>query len=190
MQQTLHVIRASQLKDFSVNWRDKYMADNVQWISEFTGQGSKISVWAHNYHIGSYANNNSTYNSTGFYLNSLFGASYRKVGFTFSTGSFTAVPVGPEGKFGNLGTQTIQQPPIESSINLLFQNAQPTDFAFHLQNLPAGSGWPVFLSGNNSMLSVGSVYNGKAVDYYQPLRIGQTFDWLIYFDKVRASEQL
>lgn len=40
------------------------------------------------------------------------------------------------------------------------------------------------------MLPVGSVYNGLAGGYYQFIRIGQTFNWLIYFDQVRASEQL
>lgn len=73
------------LKDYSVKWCDRYMAENVKWLSELMRQNSKVSIWAHNFHIGNYY-----YTFTGFHLDSLFGNSYHKIGFIFSTGSFSA----------------------------------------------------------------------------------------------------
>jgi erythromycin esterase len=180
LQQALHVIDANNKKDYSVNWRDKYMADNVKWMSEFMGQNSKISLWAHNYHIGNHFNN-----SAGYYLTTLFGTSYQKIGFAFSTGNFTA-----HSTSGGLGTHSINQAPIESSINLLFHHAKQKNFVFPLHSLPSESGWKDFLSGNNSMLSIGSSYDGKPSSNYYFSPIGKSFDWLIYFDKVREAKQL
>ena len=178
LQQALQVGQASRKNDQTV--RDQYMAENALWLQAFTGQDSKISLWAHNFHIGSYYNQ-----STGSYLKAQLGEVYQSMGFAFATGSLMAV-----GNNSGLGAQTITQAPIESSINLLFHNAQQKNFAFHLRNLPPGSGWQEFLSGTNSILSIGAVYSGNPVDYYYFVPIGETFDWLIYFDTVRASEQL
>ncbi|SDJ93329.1 erythromycin esterase [Catalinimonas alkaloidigena] len=176
LEQAIHVAGAS---DRNLE-RDRYMADNVRWLQQMMGDASKISIWAHNYHIGNFFQR-----TTGAYLKADLHDAYQRVGFTFSTGAFMAAS-----SDGNVRTQMIQKAPIESSINHLLHNAQSKNFALPLKNTPPNSGWPEFLAGTNSILSVGVTYTGDPVDHYYFLPIGQTFDWLIYFDEVRASEPL
>jgi len=43
----------NQVQDFSINYRDKYMAENTAWILDYFGD-KKIVLWAHNGHISNY----------------------------------------------------------------------------------------------------------------------------------------
>jgi erythromycin esterase len=183
LQQTMHLIYTSQMKDNSINWRDKYMADNVQWLSELIGQEGKISVWAHNYHVS-----NDQKSSMGFFLNQSLGQAYQKVGFAFSTGSFTALTDNSGGS--RFGIHTINEAPIETSVNWLFYHAKEKNFALDLTAIPAESGWKKLIQENHPLLSIGSLYNGTPYSHYSFSPIGKNFDWIIYFDKVRAAEQL
>jgi erythromycin esterase len=171
------------MKDNSINWRDKYMADNVQWLSELIGQEGKISVWAHNYHVS-----NDQKSSMGFFLNQSLGQAYQKVGFAFSTGSFTALTDNSGGS--RFGIHTINEAPIETSVNWLFYHAKEKNFALDLTAIPAESGWKKLIQENHPLLSIGSLYNGTPYSHYSFSPIGKNFDWIIYFDKVRAAEQL
>jgi erythromycin esterase len=139
LQQTIHLIYAANLGENGHDLRDKYMADNVKWMSELNGQDSKISIWAHNFHIGNYNDV-----SAGFHLNNLYGASYPKIGFAFSTGSFTALADNANGS--RFGIHTINEAPLETSVNWLFHHAKEKNFAFVFQTIPVESGWKKFIT--------------------------------------------
>ncbi|MEA1992813.1 MAG: erythromycin esterase family protein, partial [Euryarchaeota archaeon] len=68
--------------------RDKYMAENVEWILEQAGPDAKIVLWAHNGHIQEgwvqYPNTMCTY------LREKYGNEMVTFGFTFYKGSFNA----------------------------------------------------------------------------------------------------
>jgi len=70
------------------NMRDKYMAENVEWILEQAGSNAKIVLWAHNGHIqeGWYHNPNTMCT----YLREKYGNEMVTFGFTFYEGSFNA----------------------------------------------------------------------------------------------------
>jgi erythromycin esterase len=85
--------------------RDKYMADNVMWLSgEYT---YPLSVWAHNGHIA----NDGT--MMGAILAQKYQEKYKTVGFSFATGSATAV---------NLSTNKLSYNIFPESVSIDFAN--------------------------------------------------------------------
>jgi erythromycin esterase len=85
--------------------RDKYMADNVMWLSE--KYAYPLSVWAHNGHIA----NDGT--MMGAILAQKYQEKYRTVGFSFATGSATAV---------NLSTNKLSYNIFPESVSMDFAN--------------------------------------------------------------------
>ncbi len=161
--------------------RDKYMAENTEWLSNHF-EGQKMVVWAHNGHIEpnpNYINNTA---SMGFYLRKTYSTNYAILGFSFSNGSFTAVNNG-------LGKQTINEAPMQSSLNEVFSRATEKNFFVDMQKLSAETHWSNYLSTKLSYLSIGAIYNCHPRDYYRDFKKGN-FDYMIYFDKTNASALL
>jgi erythromycin esterase len=73
-----------QTQQYSINYRDKYMAENTVWLSEYF-KGEKIAVWAHNGHIANLEYGNT--GTMGNYLSYRLGDEYATIGFLFSRGS-------------------------------------------------------------------------------------------------------
>jgi erythromycin esterase len=78
--QSTHVAKAylNQYNDV----RDKYMAENIEWISNYEGPQSKMIVWAHNTHVDN--------RFMGAVLKKAYGDQYYIMGFDFNKGSFRA----------------------------------------------------------------------------------------------------
>lgn len=62
--------------------RDRFMAENVEWIADRFGPDARIVLWAHNTHVSTGAL------WMGGFLRERFGASYLPMALTFSAGSF------------------------------------------------------------------------------------------------------
>lgn len=67
--------------------RDKYMAENIDWILNHEEVDSKIMLCAHNNHI---SKSGVGYKGLGNYLKGKYGDSYYSIGFDFNKGSFQA----------------------------------------------------------------------------------------------------
>jgi erythromycin esterase len=163
----------------NTNWRDFFMAENAQWIADFFGQDTKITLWAHNGHVAknaSWAMGGNLYKS----LNDL----YQVVGFAFSQGKFTAVG---QGSRAGMWVHEITVEPRQNSVNILFHNAAHSNFAFHLDAIPAGSEWDNWLTGPVLFLSIGSVFNGNPFGYYWNSNLREHYNWIIYIDTTNES---
>jgi erythromycin esterase len=66
------------------NLRDKYMADNIEYVRNKISDNGKIIFWAHNDHIEF----DPADSATGSYLKNKYGSAYYAVGFTFHEGSY------------------------------------------------------------------------------------------------------
>ncbi|PTQ94110.1 erythromycin esterase [Mucilaginibacter yixingensis] len=85
------------------NVRDKYMAENCEWIYNQTGH-KKMMIWAHNQHICK-SSGSEGHNRMGMRLAKTFGEAYYAVGFDFYDGAmrsfdmqtmkYVAVPIAP-----------------------------------------------------------------------------------------------
>lgn len=80
------------------DFRDIYMAENIQWIMNFHGDESKALYWAHNAHIGDWINNGIV-DVAGHQLRKIYGEAYYNIATDFGTGEFVAFS--QEGSMGN-----------------------------------------------------------------------------------------
>ncbi|MFM8913412.1 MAG: erythromycin esterase family protein, partial [Flammeovirgaceae bacterium] len=69
------------------NFRDKYMADNVNWIQKFENN-NKMILWAH---VGHSGDDNTMVTQMGYHLKQLHQASYYTVGFFTNGGTVRVV---------------------------------------------------------------------------------------------------
>jgi len=169
----------------SINYRDKYMAENTSWLLDYY-ENEEIVLWAHNGHIA-----NIEYGVTGSmgnYLSYQLGDQYAILGFLFSRGSFTAV--GMEGEnYTGLDTQTLDTIPKENSLNALMSHTLEPAFSIDLDVFWKYLPWYNAFEAGIEYFQMGSVYNNSPGDYYS------TFDrdyyhYMIYFDKSTATDLL
>lgn len=173
--------------DYSINWRDMFMAENALWIADFFGQDARITLWAHNNHVAKY----SAYwggGSMGYHLKEKLNNLYQVLGFSFSQGSFNAVGQDQSGDYTGLKRHTIITEPLNDSINFIFHHASHPNFAFHLDAIPSGSQWSSWLESPRKILMLGAVFDGVAENYYKSVDLLGQYNWVIYFDKTTASE--
>ncbi|KAB8153623.1 hypothetical protein EZY14_010365 [Kordia sp. TARA_039_SRF] len=71
------------------DFRDIYMAENIEWILNFHGNESKALYWAHNAHVGDWIDNGIV-DVTGHQLSKRYGNSYFNIATDFGTGEFLA----------------------------------------------------------------------------------------------------
>lgn len=71
------------------DFRDIYMAENIDWILNFHGNESKALYWAHNAHVGDWVDNGIV-DVTGHQLRKRYGDSYFNIATDFGTGEFLA----------------------------------------------------------------------------------------------------
>ena len=182
VQQVSQVKYAYKAQQYSINYRDKYMAENTVWLRDYF-EGEKIVVWAHNGHIA-----NLEYGNTGMmgnYLNYALGDEYATIGFLFSQGTFTAVGMEGSQSMG-LETQTLDTLPRENSLNAIMSYTQEPAFSIELIRLQAYVNWFVAFNKDMEYFQMGAVYSNNPGDYYSTFD-PFLFDYLIYFDRSTAS---
>jgi len=166
----------------SINYRDKYMADNTAWLLDYF-KDEKIVLWAHNYHISNYEYG--VTGSMGNYLSYQLGDQYATIGFLFSQGTFTAVGMDGE-NFTALETQTLDTAPKENSLNAIMHYAGEPAFSIEIEALQNYLGWYNAFEKGIDFFSTGSAYNNHPEDYYSVFD-PDWFHYIIYFDKSNAS---
>ncbi|WKN41012.1 erythromycin esterase family protein [Tunicatimonas pelagia] len=171
------------IEDYSVNYRDKYMAENTAWMLDYF-EGDKVVLWAHNAHIANDPNYGS--GSIGHYLLQELPNDYSTVGFMFAQGSFTAV--GFEGNQSTgLKEHTISEQPQEESLIEVFHNTNSSAFAVRMSDLQKYTEWNDFFNEGTRYLSIGSGFNDQPEDYYRSFH-PSLYDQIIYFDNTTASQ--
>jgi erythromycin esterase len=178
----------SHMNDYSHNYRDEYMAKNVEWILD-QDPNNKVVIWAHNGHV---AGNPSTYSqaggSMGFHLKKSLSEDYKVLGFSFSMGSFRAV--GQEGKnYTGLKVHEIAENPLSGSLNEIFSNSVHDCFGVSMDRLLSDPEWNNQFEVIQKMLSLGALYNGNPESYYSEVNSAD-FDVMIYFHTTLAAEEL
>ena len=174
-----------QLQQTTINYRDKYMAENASWLLDYF-EGEKIVLWAHNGHIA-----NMEYGVTGSmgnYLSYQLREQYVTLGFLFSQGTFTAY--GKKGdNYTGLGIQTLDSIPRENSLNALMSYTQEPAFFIDLDVLRNYLAWYNVFEEGIEYFQMGSSYNNRPGDYYSGFD-PDYFHYMIYFDRSTASDLL
>jgi erythromycin esterase len=164
------------------NLRDKYMAENVEWIAGPAGSGRKVVLWAHSGHI----NNRQPW--MGWHLANQYADAYRIVGFSFHRGAFNAVRGG-----SSLGLLSINAPPaIEASYEHQFHRLGLPRFMVDLRPVRRGQApGGEWLAGPLPMRHIGAVYDPASPElYYFPTALATEYDILVHVEEGTATQLL
>lgn len=175
-----------------VSARDTFMAENIRWLQEMRGAGTRIIVWAHDSHIARSDNPDSRYNyhngdSMGKYLSKMYGKRYRAYGLFTAAGQYSAtvsytnhkvVPMdamnAPRGSFDEALHQIARQ----KKTGQLFLDLKP---ALTLKN----NEW---LFQPRPVRFVG--YASSDYDFGAVMSVPYQFDGLFFVDRTGASKML
>ena len=158
--------------------RDRFMAENIQWLLDQAGPGARMMLWAHNAHVSK------TALFMGDYLEGALGGNYLSLAFSFGRGTFNAV--------GASGIRSHTADPVPSvSLEAAFDRAGRPIQLFDARTILAGGVDAAPLAGPISMRQIGAFYNASAPQqYFVPVMLPGDFDLLIYFDNATASTLL
>ena len=181
MQQVNDVIFAFAHNDKSINYRDKYMAENAIWLSTLFGENTKIAIWAHNGHVAF----DPYYRFMGYHLKREIDYQYQVVGFSFSTGSFLAV-----NSRGGIGIQKINTSPPMGSLNYIFYKAKYENFILKISDIKTDTELWNWISLPRPLLSIGAVFWGDPDYYYYDIPLRKNYDVIIHYDRTTEAVRL
>lgn len=165
------------------NYRDLYMAENVEWLyGDLLGESTKVALWAHNAHVANDMNYGYT-GSVGYHIKNKLDSDYKIVGFSFSTGSFTAIS-------GKNRKKTIYAIPLKGSLNYVFVYANHDNFILDIEDISNTSEFGEWVSQSNPFLMIGASFNGNPNDYYRNIVLNEYFDVIINYDITTEAVQL
>lgn len=165
--------------------RERYMAENLDWLVEREGPDSRFVLWAHNAHVMD------LFPWMGHYLRRTYGDDLVIVGFTFFEGSLTAVPLTGGQVAGPL--TALQAPPaMVGSYESEFRRLEHPDFMVHLRPLrvaaPASAEW---LLGPLPLRTIGAGYDpDRDFQYYWSTRLADQFDVVVNIRRSSATSLL
>ncbi|HEY3836122.1 MAG TPA: erythromycin esterase family protein [Bryobacteraceae bacterium] len=180
--QNLVIVRQAEVKlgnqnDTGSAARDRFMAENVQWILDHEPAGSRMMVWAHNGHVAG-AGRSEVSPPMGPYLRRIYGGRAVLCGFVFEEGGFRAVDMNTR----NLTDFTVGAPPAGSLDATLAAAGIPL-FALDLRNLPEGTVKTWFNAPHVSRQIGGGYSDSTPGVWLQRIRPAQAFDLLIFVKK-------
>ena len=154
--------------------RDPAMATNAQWILSHAPPGTRMLIWAHNYHVSR------TDGAMGSYLAAQYGNDYRVLGFAFHDGRYNAV--GPQGL-----RPYDASPSFPGSDEYVFHTSGLAPFIVDLRRASPddpGSSW---LTNEIMSRSIGAVPDDG---FYATSTLTHDYDALIFFEHSTPSALL
>lgn len=155
--------------------RDRGMADNVRWIAEVAEPGSRIVVWAHNYHVNVF---NDPFPWMGGHLEAALGEDYLPVGLMFHHGAFQAM----DRTGGSRGLKEFTVgPPAAGTLEDTFERAGWPLCLLDLRRLPASGAVAEWLRAPQVTRAVGSSFSGEA-DMAMELVLPDVYEAVLYVE--------
>lgn len=155
--------------------RDRGMADNVRWIADVAEPGSRVVVWAHNYHVNVFSD---PFPWMGGHLEAELGEDYLPVGLIFHHGAFQAMD-----RTG--GTRGLKEftvgPPAAGTLEDTFERAGWPLCLLDLRRLPASGEVAEWFRAPQLTRAVGSSFSGEA-DMAMELVLPDVYEAVIYVE--------
>jgi erythromycin esterase len=163
--------------------RDAAMAENSIWLLDQLGPDARIVLWAHNFHISTQPQ------AMGLDLRAHYAQDYVTLGFSFATGTFTAVTQGGSSFFGR--SEHSAPPLLRESYEQFFSAARQPRFLLDLRGRSTASDSSAWLAGPRLLRSIGCCYDPNAPErYWYSSRLPQEFDLLVHFEATTSSRVL
>ena len=160
--------------------RDESMAENTIWLDEHLGPGSRMVLWAHNFHVSMQPG------AQGWYLHGKYGEAVVVAGFNHERGTFTAVTQRGSSNLG-LGEHVLD--PLQPlSYEHHLSSATAPRYVLDLRNRGVGSAGASWLTGPRSFRAIGCCYDAGAPSrYWSQPPLGEWFDILIHYEATRPT---
>ena len=163
-----------------MDFRDIYMAENIEWILNHENPDSRALYWAHNDHVGDWVANGIV-DVAGHFLKKRYGVSYYNISTDFGTGDFLAYPHNPDEVGSNMRTFSFETIDSSTFTYCVQQKGEPNAFV-DLRNARRNEYLKCYLeSPMKIMYGAGSQEWGTQT---RTIDIGRAFDAIIYIDKV------
>jgi erythromycin esterase len=168
--------------------RDKNMADNVKWVEQYRGTGSKAMVWVHNGHINLQPQD---YFGTGGIkvlgtnLKEMYGAAFYAIGFAFNEGAFNAV----NAKTGNTTVFTLQ-PYRKAYLSLAFARFNIPCFFYDIAGNRNDAALHTVFDKPYDTYQLGAGYDNNIKNALWTYNYSKEFDGLIFIAKTNPTEAL
>ena len=162
-----------------VEIRDQGQAENIKWILDQEGDGSKAIVWAHNCHVSNAAPKDDV-NMHGYYLRKMYRDELKIFGLFYNRGGFKAIDANSPSN-GIINFYVDQSPP--GTLEHTLAKAQHSLAIFNMEELPNDG--PVrdwFYTKRPTRHSGGGYNEKKPENYFWSYAPAEAFDVLVYID--------
>jgi erythromycin esterase len=165
--------------------RDRFMAENVEWLLDQGGPDRKIVLWAHNAHVMDLLP------WMGGYLRQRYGDDMVIAGFSFHQGQFNAYGWKDGRIVSPLGVHSSSQA-MAGSYEYYFNQVEPDRFFVDLRPLRLGApDHAAWLKGPLPLRMIGAVTDvANDARNYMNTRLVDQFDFLIHFRRTEPSRLL
>jgi erythromycin esterase len=168
--------------------RDRYMAQNLEFIMESEGSGTKVVVWAHNGHIST-ASWGGGIPAMGSYLRKVYGDAYYAFGFTFQEGSFQSRNMDKASdQYMALQEFTVGPAP-EGSVDWYFAQPRIGNYIVNFREAPKTGTVADWLKAPLPMRFIGAGFmkDAPATMYMTPVILRDHFDGLVFVEKTTRA---
>ncbi len=163
--------------------RDRSMAENVRWILDHEGPGTKMVAWAHNGHVAT--RNQYGIESMGSHLRKSLGPEMVVFGFAFNQGGFQAVEMGKGLRPFNVA------PSPEGSLDATLAAAGLQIAAIDLRSLPKDGIVAKWFAEPKQTRNVGAVYSEPMAANFLAKQVApQLYDALLFVEKTSAARPI
>lgn len=171
-------------------YRDRCMAENISWIKDHE-EAENIFITAHNAHLKKTGKpEEPASQALGHYLDSKYGTKYYAVGLDFGTGSFAYMDMEsqPSKWEGEKGFSRLHKNTLAKELmpvgNPLFIDLEKLNDS---QDEKARN----WLEEEHRIHTVGTYFHlEKIKDHYDPIKLAQNFDALVFLPEVTAARPL
>ncbi len=167
----------------SLDVRDKYMAENCEWIYNFTGQ-KKMMIWAHNGHINK-LRTNYRLRPMGMVLSENFKDKYYSMGFDFSAGKIRSFDIA-ERKYVAMDAPAL----MPNSSGAIFAECAERNFILDFKSASKDPVINTFLNKEISSVFTGGGYTVGSARYYVTNKLADTYDAIIFIRNTNAATDI
>jgi erythromycin esterase len=171
-----------------INIRDQGMADTVKWILDTEPPGTKIVLWAHNFHISKNRYPGLPFVFLGIHLKQMLGDDYLPVGFVFNEGGFQALDRTISNPQYNVAKQ-FSVGPYPGSYGAAMARTGMTNFFLDLREIPRSGVVGDWFSNARVLKWIDSIYAGEK-DIKYMFRLPEIFDAAIFIHTTTRARPL
>lgn len=165
--------------------RDQAMADNVRWALDQEGDGGRLAVWAHNFHVQKLADPPVTMASMGQLLAQKFKDDAVFMGIRFNRGGLQATDIDP---VGILGRRDFIAAPVANTLEATLSEAGLSYALIDLRAMPAAEGQ--WLQAPRGLRDFGSGASDAVIDSVFPSVPARQFDLLAFIEATTPARAL